>query len=90
MKKVSTLSKLSKYSVVSSGALLAATVSQAAIIYTDLDPDETITVLGDETYELDLDGDLNPDFLNSSKISFVSDKYPFFAKNSRYISPTET
>lgn len=80
MKKISTLSKLSKYSMVSSGALLAATVSQAAIIYTDLDPDENVTVAGGETYELDLDADGNPDFLFSTAVNSSSSWYAVVAR----------
>ena len=63
--------KLSKYSSVTGAFVLVASSANAAVIYTDVNPD--VTVIGSGTYNLDLNNDLTADFsIEVSSSSFGS------------------
>jgi hypothetical protein len=54
--------RLKGYALVAGAAAAATQAATAAIVYTDVDPDEVFTLDGLNHYDLDLNNDLTPDF----------------------------
>ncbi|MCH7535603.1 MAG: T9SS type A sorting domain-containing protein [Bacteroidetes bacterium] len=70
--------RLATYSAVA-GTLVAATVANANIIYTDVNPDALLTLAGVNVYEIDLNNDAISDFefyIGTTIYSYAGSTYP--------------
>ena len=71
--------KLNKYSSVTGAIALISSVANASVVYTDVDPDSTVTAIG--IYALDLNNDLTTDFnINVGSSSYSSSSYIYRSK----------